>query len=53
MSELHTQMAYAIWRLQMWANGYGTYRDIDAAVERGELEPLREYAAKNTGGSDE
>ena len=40
------ETAYAIWRLDMWIKNYGSYTDIDKAVESGELIPGQEYPKK-------
>lgn len=39
------QFAYAAWRTAMWLKGYGTTFAIDAAVERGDLVPMKDYPA--------
>ena len=47
---------YALWRMRMWLNGYGTYDEIDASVQNGELVAGKRYptkrAAPTTGGTD-
>ena len=40
------EQAYPFWRFDMWLKGYGTYLDIDKAVEEGELIPFKEYPKK-------
>jgi hypothetical protein len=37
---------YALWRMRMWLNGYGTYDAIDAAVQNGELVAGKRYPTK-------
>jgi hypothetical protein len=37
------EWAFACWRFSMWVKGYGSYTEIEEAVERGELEPFKEY----------
>ena len=37
---------YAMWRFDMWIRGYGSYRAIDEAVSRGELEAGKRYPDK-------
>jgi hypothetical protein len=42
------QAFYSLWRLTMWRKGYGSYRDIDNAVVRGELVPGEDYPDKSS-----
>jgi len=37
---------YAWWRFMMWIRGYGSYTEIDRAVERGDLIPGRRYPVR-------
>ncbi|HWR66087.1 MAG TPA: hypothetical protein VN364_08205 [Bellilinea sp.] len=41
MSEAEIQIAFALWRWQMWSEGYGSYTAIEWAVKWGVLQPFR------------
>lgn len=34
------QTQFAMWRYHLWSNNFGSYKDIENKVERGELTPL-------------
>ncbi|MBA4399847.1 MAG: hypothetical protein C0396_08285 [Anaerolinea sp.] len=40
MSEAEIQLAFALWRMQMWRKGFGSYTDIEWAVRWGVLQPF-------------
>ena len=40
------EVLYALWRMRMWLNGYGTYDEIDAAVQSGELVAGKSYPTR-------
>ena len=42
---------YAAWRMRMWFRGYGSYTDIEAKVNKGQLVPGREYPDLNATGA--
>lgn len=52
MSEDDIQAAYAMWRHDMWNKNYGSYIEIDEAVERGELIPGKDYPDKRNAVSE-
>ena len=42
-SPAHEQLAFAIWRFDVWMKGYGSYEAIHRAIRRGLLTPGKEY----------
>jgi hypothetical protein len=40
MTEGEKRLAWGVWLFDMWLAGYGSYRDIEAKVDRGELQPF-------------
>ena len=43
-----SEFAYAAWRFAMWTKGYGSYIEIEKAVEDGLLVPCKKYPYKET-----
>jgi hypothetical protein len=39
MTEVDKQIAYAMWRFDLWMKGYGSYNKIDNDVSEGTLIP--------------
>ena len=38
-----SEVEYKFWILEMWMKGYGTSRDVDSKVRKGEIIPGQEY----------
>jgi len=38
---------YPLWRFEMWIKGYGTYLEIDKAVNNESLKPFKIYPDKS------
>lgn len=41
--KIANQWNYAIWRFNTWQEGFGTYEEIDKAVEEGRLIPGKDW----------